>query len=193
MWSPRREPLPIPAERTAEHEAAAALRLESMLLKALFLTGWPLAKNTYLDLERRSERLIGSGDIASSSAITGELMPLMPTCRWREARLENFRRLVAGFGGMSEAAALEPETSSEVPFSAVLHCRNRTDRDRLMSFLIGERVYPAVLWDLEPSIAGAFPEQDAIAGRLLSVHCDFRYTHDDMDRVVDAVVRGLRR
>jgi hypothetical protein len=48
-----------------------------------------------------------------------------------------------------------------------------------------------VLWSLEERAVAGLPARHLdLSRRVLSLHCDFRYTDDDMRRVA-AIVRGL--
>jgi hypothetical protein len=49
-------------------------------------------------------------------------------------------------------------------------------------------VYPAVLWPLEELVLKGIPDADReLSRRLLSIHCDFRYTSSDTDTVAQIV------
>ena len=57
--------------------------------------------------------------------------------------------------------------------------------------LIKNSVYPAVLWNLPKSVS---IEAMNVSHRLLSVHCDGRYSEDDMEKlafIINNVYQGL--
>ena len=74
--------------------------------------------------------------------------------------------------------------------SYILLCRSRTERDALRSHLIQNRIYAAILWDLDvESPVEISPESGSFGRRMLSIHCDMRYSRNDMMRVGDVVRR----
>jgi hypothetical protein len=65
-------------------------------------------------------------------------------------------------------------------------------RDRCRTSLIPERIYPAVLWPLEAPVIPLPEDAVLLSRRILSLHCDFRYTAEDMLRVAAVVAKVLR-
>jgi len=68
----------------------------------------------------------------------------------------------------------------------VLRCTSHRVREHLRRSLIAERVYPAVLWDLEGSESPDAHLQ--LSRQVLVLHADFRWAPEDMRRVA-ALVR----
>jgi hypothetical protein len=50
-------------------------------------------------------------------------------------------------------------------------------------------VYPAVLWPLEAPVVPVEPADVELSRRLLSLHCDFRYSEVDLHRMVEMLCR----
>ena len=61
--------------------------------------------------------------------------------------------------------------------------------DAQLAGLIEQRIYPAVLWQLDeiPGHRERFADECALADRLLALHCDGRYSAADMQRVAACV------
>jgi hypothetical protein len=101
--------------------------------------------------------------------------------------------LVREAGGVGEPTELAGMTLLEAPYAATLVFDRRMDRDKMRAALIAARIYPAVLWSLDDPVVDGIPEADVdLARRIVSIHCDYRYTPSDMVRVAD-VIRGVAR
>jgi len=191
LWSPVGAPLPEQPATTELRARAVALKDEGMMGKALYLSGGSVAKELF-----RSKLLDGEADIASGevSGITpGSLALLMefPTLRWRTARRENAEVLRGHLEGLNGVELLGWSRES-TPFSAILLLPDRASRDALRSSLIGARVYPAILWPLdEAELAGITDLDEDLADRMLSIHCDGRYSQSDMARLAELIAGGL--
>ena len=72
------------------------------------------------------------------------------------------------------------ESMSCYPFSLVLLFDNPDERDRVRKDLIAHQIYPAVLWNV-PDTASC--EVKSFSRRMLSIHCDARYTADDIQQM----------
>jgi len=162
-----------------------------MLLKALYLDGYPVDKITFRDLAVDGEKEIASGEISAIDQVSAALVSIIHPIKWREQRRQNHAHLAAQLNRMADLDVIEAKDPGSCPFSVILVCRDTTIRDRLRQKLIEQRIYPAVLWPLD-SCAVAVPEASvALSRRVLSLHCDGRYDKPDMDRVAEAVVKSL--
>lgn len=75
---------------------------------------------------------------------------------------------------------IRPENIGCYPFSLVLLFDNPDERDRVRKALIEHQIYPAVLWNV-PDTASF--EVKSFSRRMLSIHCDGRYTADDIQQM----------
>lgn len=190
LWSPRGHPLPAAPPLSPIHEARAAERFAAMALKAYYLAGGPLDKDSFRRHYIRTEARIDEGPVSAISPYAAELSHGIDAVQWREARRSNFDVLSAELAG-THAVSLLPPASGTVPYMAQLRLRDAGERDRLRAGLIQERIYPAVLWPLKELVSGPVPEEHLeLSRRLLGIHCDGRYDADDMLRVA-GVIRTL--
>lgn len=191
LWSPIRSSLPDEPELTPEHSAAAARKLEAMVLKALFLEGHAVKKSTWRTLANEGEATISSSEVSLMTAVASSLANCLDWARWRTQRFENFRFLVDRFGDRRDLTVLSPAEHNSCPFSVILICKDSEIRDRLRRALIERRVYPAVLWPLEERALSLPHQSIELSRRVLSLHCDGRYGEADMERVARTVVESL--
>jgi hypothetical protein len=193
LWSPRGHALPPPAPLDRQRRAAAHTVLSAMILKAMYLAGYPVKKDLYRALAVQGERELGAPGMAEMSDLSRVLLQGLPEDRWRRARARNHGLLREGLARLGWARVLLPATAGAVPFSCVLEVDSATRRERLRRRLIAARIYPAVLWPLEEPVVRIGAQALALSRRLLSVHCDARYGPADMRRVADLVARSGER
>lgn len=187
-WSPAAASLPH-YPPTPERVAASGDKLAASLLKALYLSGHAIEKDAFRELALRGEARIASGEISGMPLSTRTLATCLPWKAWRQTRAENHAAFAAALGDDAPVTLLAPEAGA-VAFSCVLDCGSTQRREALRRALIAARVYPAVLWPLEDaSIEGIAGADRELAARLLSLHCDQRYSATDMQRVAELVRR----
>ena len=189
LWSPRGHPLPAPPPAGPADGVEA--RLAAMALKREWLRGASDDRDRYRRLEVDAERRLGEAPPVAMSGWSERLLAGMPAGAWRERRRANHRALAAALDGAAGARLLRPDPDA-VPFAATLLCDAAAVRDGLRERLIAARVYPPVLWPLEPAtVQGIPPEHVAASRRLLSLCCDFRYDAGDVRRVAGLVRDAL--
>ena len=69
-------------------------------------------------------------------------------------------------------------------FSLVLLAKSQGQREMIRHRLIEHAVYPAILWQV-PEVANE--EVQDFSHRMLSIHCDGRYTEDDIRHLAEIV------
>ncbi|MCW3839610.1 hypothetical protein ONA70_05820 [Micromonospora yasonensis] len=181
VWSPRGHPLPPEAPTTVAQRAAVCGILSAMALKADYLAGagGDSVKAAYLALHAAGEAELESAPVGGPSEYTRHLLASAPIHEWRQRRHGNAQLLVASLGSLPAVAVTAHR------YGVVLWFDSAARRDITRRTLIGQRVYPAVLW---PMAAGAAPEhlRDR-ADRMLFLHTDHRWDADDMRRVARIV------
>ncbi len=190
LWSAKGHPLPSAAGPAPERESAARMKLGAMILKRLYLDGEAVEKPAFRRLQIAGESRIASGDISGPSDCTEQLLQALPWERWREIRRSNHGMLANLLSDVPGVRVLEVSgTSGACPFSVMLECDSDELRERLRSALKADCIYSAVLWPIEDQ--GNLSHATALARRLLSLPCDFRYGREDLRRVAEAVRRGV--
>ncbi|HSD66851.1 MAG TPA: hypothetical protein VLF95_09130 [Vicinamibacteria bacterium] len=185
LWSPKGRDLPAERGPTPAHARATSDRLVAMAWKRQYLEGRAVGKDAFLARARAGEAAIGGGGISGITRLSRERLAALPSRAWRERRARNLTAFACALGEVPGVRRLE------APFAATLlfDCPGR--REQVRSALLAARVYPAVLWPLEPSVhPGVPPRHRDLSRRVLSLHCDFRYGERDMERVAEAVRRA---
>jgi hypothetical protein len=176
LWSPKDKDLPRERPVTPRHLQVAMNRLSAMALKLHYLSGCAVDKAEFRARFAEGERAIGAGAISGISAFSRQRLRSLPARRWQEVRADNLAQI------RREIDAVPGFQLLDTPFAATLVFSSAQLRDRVRSALIVERIYPAVLWPLEEP-DGTPAEQVELSRRLLTIHCDFRYSRKDMSRV----------
>jgi len=187
VWSPTSRPLPPERPMTPAHARASLDRLSAMVLKSHYLAGDSVSKEEFRECAVDGERAIGGGEISGISPFSRARMGSLPTRTWREARVANLAAFREALG------VCEGVTLLEAPFAATLLFDSAAAREKVRKELVAVQVYPAVLWSLDDPVVPEIPApQIDLARRLLTVHCDYRYSPADMARVAAEVLRAHR-
>lgn len=190
VWSPSGLPLPAAVEPTNQHESAALRKFTAMALKAAYLAGAALPKDSYRALSIAGEECIAGPTAAAMPTWSASQLEAFPINTWRRRKRDNFMLLSEALAGVPGVEVLRPSSPEAIPFSAIVLFPSREVRDRVRSGLIAERIYPAVLWQMDtPAVEGIPVGCRALAGAHLSLHCDFRYRSEDMLRVAATLKR----
>ncbi|UCG42174.1 MAG: hypothetical protein JSU73_09880 [candidate division WOR-3 bacterium] len=189
LWSPVGHPLFSEPALTVDRRAASLEKLAAMALKALYLEGLLGDKEFFRRLAISGEGRIASGDVSGITEWTRALLRTFPTGTWRERRRENHRVLLSAIGGIPWATVLRPQDAVDVcPFSGIVLFDSAERRDHVRECLMASRVYPTILWPLESlALPGIPPENVDFSRRMLSIHCDMRYSRADMLRVAEMI------
>lgn len=199
LWSPCGAAVPSTPADTQLHASTSAItldRLTGMLLKERYLSGAAVDKEAYRSCAIAGEEAIGRGPSAPISIIARTLLELFPAFAWHRARCANHVTFVRTLGQQRAVRALGPipsvETSDDfAPYAVTLLFDDPARRDAIRSALVSKRIYPAVLWPIDPLLAPGIPEAHAeLARRILCLHCDHRYDEVDMRRA-SSTVRDL--
>ncbi|NCG20322.1 MAG: hypothetical protein GWP91_15040 [Rhodobacterales bacterium] len=189
LWSPMGQPLPSQVEMTTTHERAAHQKVAAMALKSEYLAGGADCKSVYRALAIAGEERMCAHEVSGMSAYSESLMASFPVSAWRRIRVANRQTLRDAIGEIPGVTSLGGPHSADV-MSFILMCRTQTERDALRSHLMQNRIYAAILWNLDvESPVEISPESCSFGRRMLSIHCDMRYSRNDMMRVGDVVRR----
>ena len=180
LWSPVGLHLPEAPQRDEENECIAITRWEAMRLKARYLAGEKVEKASFRAGYVNTEPFF---DMAAVCAIDEESKRFLKTFdiqNWYHRKRDNWELLrdIKKNG----VKVLKCEDYGCYPFSFVLLFDSFDERDRVRKQLIDNQVYPAVLWNIPDASDG---EAFKISRGMLSIHCDGRYTEDDIRQLAE--------
>ena len=191
LWSPAGHELPEPAQLTPERELAAERKRAGSLLKRAYLDGQAVSKTAFRELQLAGEEHIATGPVSAMTLGTRALLDAMPVASWRRRRAAGVAHLASRLQGRIDVLPADAEATG-VPFSVVARLPDRATRDRVRRAAIAASIYPAVLWPVADAVLAGMTDADRdLADRVMSVHCDHRYSTADLDRVADVLLGAL--
>lgn len=178
LWSPKGLSLPDKIATTQDCEKMAELRYNGMQMKRDYLKNESLDKDAFRKKFFKSENMIDLLDLSGMDRETNDIVENMNIGMWSELRAENwqlaYKQLKDKFN------VLRPNDGAYWgnPFSIIILCNSAEEREKLKSHLIGEMIYPAILWRMPED--SPFKEALNISHRILSVPCDPRYNKSNI-------------
>lgn len=175
LWSPFGLKLPQSPEPSSENENIAATRWEAMKLKTLYLAGEAVDKAAFRKGFVETEEYFDTAPVCSLDKESQEYLKSFNIREWYNQKRANWELLkdVRKEG----VRVIRPENIGCHPFSQVLKFDSFDERDRARKDLIEHQIYPAVLWNVDAPTDG---EIFKFSHEMLSIHCDGRYTKDDI-------------
>jgi hypothetical protein len=189
LWSPLGLPLP---DQPAGGADGSELKLAAMLLKGEYLSGGDDGlKERFRRLQLDGEERLGKAPISGASAATRESLVRGVPLPWRARRSENTTRLLSSLHGWEIAEPLFTEWPADAaPLGAVLLFRSADERDAVRDTLRAVGVYCPVHWaDAAESRSERVRE---LAGRILTIPTDWRYSAAEMARVASLAREAVR-
>lgn len=188
LWSPLNHPLPTTGPKQAD---GANDKLTAMLLKAAYLGGAAIAKDTFRPLQLAGEEQLDADCGAPAHGFTRAILGALDLEHLRDRRARNCRIFTdalehAPIAGIEPVFVAVPEGC--VLFNPILRFASRTQRDYIRRGLAERGVFAPNHWPQEqPGFTSGDPEAIALAARLLTIPLDFRCSPEDVARVFKAL------
>lgn len=189
LWSPSGRDLPNVPKHTTEADRNARLRFSAMLDKSKYLTGEPINKEYYLQRLRVTEEGFESLPISAISEVSKAIVSTIDMGKWNERKSRNWQTLRQHLKPNDSYLILEPEREDQVPFNLTIQFDSKQTRDNVRLKLIPQHVYPAVLWEIPEGINENIRN---FGDRILSIHCDGRYSQDDMKELAKILNNAIK-
>lgn len=186
LWSPVGLRLPEQPEKSGENERVAAIRWGAMKQKARYLTGENIGKASFRAGYVDTEPYFDTAPVCALDEGSKEYLRSFDIQDWYKRKRENWEILrdIKKEG----VRVLGIDNYGCYPFSLVLVFDFQTDRDRVRKALIEHQIYPAILWNVPAPTEG---EIFKFSRGMLSIHCDARYTREDivtMKSIIESVL-----
>lgn len=193
IWSPKKHKLDFPVlKSTKENEELARIRWKAMGDKSLYLhnfnhdnfeyRGMNEFKNEFRNKYILTEGMFNNLGYSLIDNSSKDFLDSFDIRAWYNSKKDNYKYLLDLYNENSELrklqfCVLQPESNACNPFSFTIICKNAKIRDKMKSYLVFKHVYPAVLWIVPKDSA---QEVVLFSERMLSIHCDGRYNHNDI-------------
>ena len=187
LWSPSGKNLPDAPLKSPFAMENAVRRFAAMDLKADYLKGKDIVKDSFLQEFRDTEDNFEKLPISAISEISKEIIGTLDIEQWMDAKKRNWTLLKQHMIPAESYRILEPETQ-DPPFSMILLFKNSEIRNTVRSQLIQMEVYPAILWTI-PSYADT--ESIEFGDRMLSIHCDARYSEEEIKELSRRINKAI--
>ena len=188
MWSPKEHKLEVEIKPSEENEKIAAIRWEGMEMKFKYLKGEGVSKEEFRKRYTETEEWFDYAEPAliderSKKVVSKQLDINL----WQGAKRKNWA-LLQSLVNKDVCKVLKPEDETCTMFSLVLLFENKEIRDKVRKRLIDACVYPAILWAVPDSASG---NTRNFSERMLSVHCDGRYSEDDIRQLASILNKAF--
>lgn len=179
--SPKNKSLPL-GKNNFESEKVSIQKLTAMYLKNLYLSGnWENKneiRNLFIDAESKFEIEDTNTLIPqTSSAILSQI-----DCKTiLETKHKNIKQALSLLEN-KEGLIFNINSKNNSVFGLIVQCKNATLQAQLKSFLIGNSIYPAVLWPNQKK-----HRDIEIEKQILFIHLDYRYDENEIKIIVNTI------
>ena len=186
LWSPIGLKLPKQPDVSVENERIATIRWEAMNLKTRYLVNEVVDKMAFRKRFVNTEEYFDRAEVCALDKRSQRYLETFDVREWYNRKRENWELLcdIKGDG----VRVLRPENMGCYPFSLILVFMTGEERNRVRKELIEKQIYPAILWNVPESTEG---EVFQMSNGILSIHCDARYTKDDillMKNIIESIL-----
>ena len=188
MWSPKGLRLKKEIGGTNDNENMASIRWEAMEMKAKYLNGEDVNKEVFRKKYTETEECFDHAeptriDKRSERIITEHFDINL----WIGVKRKNWQ-LLQELINKKNCKVMKAEHESCTMFSLVLFLDSPKLRDAVRKRLIESDVYPAILWNV---LDTASESSNNFSKRMLSVHCDGRYSEKDVVQLAGILNQAL--
>ncbi len=176
LWSPVGRDLPPQPPVDSRWASAMEARYRAMDSKRRYLQGEPVDKAAFLESFGLTEEQFDDECTSDWSEHTTDIISRLDIDAWYAAKRSNREILITSLAPIAGCDILQPTEADATPFSLILLFESAGRREQVRRAPIAKDIYPAVLWRLPD---GTY-DPAGISGRMLSVHCDGRYSAADM-------------
>ena len=188
MWSPKGYNLTLDLQQSEENEQIAATRWEGMEMKTAYLIGEDVSKEEFRKRYTETEEFFDRAEPAIIDNRSREVVSKQLDINlWQGAKRKNWV-LLKSLVNQDSCTVMIPEDESCTAFSLTLLMKTMAQRDELRKRLIEACVYPAILWAVPVS---ASENSKDFSERMLSIHCDGRYTEEDVRQLASILNKAI--
>ena len=188
MWSPKGHKLIVELTSSDENERIATVRWEGMEMKAAYLRGEGVSKDVFRKCYTDTEGWFDDADPCLIDERSKEFVSeKLDINLWQNAKRKNWE-LLQDLVSHVDSFVLKPEDESCTMFSFVLLLKSKVQRDSVRKHLIESHIYPAFLWALPDDVSKGAND---FSKRMLSIHCDGRYTEEDIRKLAAILNEAL--
>ncbi len=188
MWSPKQHRMDsLDLKESRECIDIAVRRWQAMEMKTAYLRGENVSKDDFRKLFLYTEEWFDHAEISGIDERSESFIRKLDINAWVNTKRKNWKILYQLV--KTKAQVLIPEDSSCNVFSFIVIAKDKVQRDRWKKELIERNVYPAILWNVPDNVHAHAKD---MSDRMLSVHCDGRYSEEDMEHLATILNQVLK-
>lgn len=189
MWSPKGHKLIVELTPSDENERIATIRWKGMEMKAAYLRGEVVNKDVFRKCYTDTESWFDDAEPCLIDDRSKEFVSnKFDINLWQNAKRKNWK-LLHDLVSHVDCSVLKPEDETCTMFSFVLLMKSKVQRDALRKRLIASHVYPAILWVLPGDVSKGAKD---FSERMLSIHCDGRYSEENIIQLAVVLNEALK-
>lgn len=186
IWSPKGHRLTIIPDDTKDNQQIADIRWKAMQMKRDYLNGKLNNKEEYRKLFLETEGWFDTAEPSLIDERSKNYIDLFDLNAWNGAKRRNWKLLCSLLS--DKVQIVNPENDFCTLFSFVLLFESMERRNRIRTQLIDCSVYPAILWQVPETTTDDVKE---FSRQMLSIHCDARYSVDDVRQLADIINKAI--
>lgn len=175
LWSPKQYTLLANLSQTEENIVLSEKRWQAMKLKKKYLENKLRDKDEFRALYMETENTFNHLPMSAISTKSKEYFEQFDIASWNKRKKENWT--ILSEIKSDDIEILKPEEKDCQVFSFVFLLKSESIRDQVRQYLVENKLYPVVLWQLPEE---AFGYGLDVSKRMLSIPCDARYNADDI-------------
>lgn len=187
LWSPKKKSVTLELENTEDNHRIAYLRWLAMQMKYDYLSGTLSDKDTFRKFYVETEEWFNTAELSLIDERSRDYLSRFDIDQWQKSKDNNWKLLRSLLS--SKIPSLQPEDDSCTMFSLVLLAESQKQRDMIRHRLIEQSVYPAILWQVPEK---ANEDVQDFSHRTLSIHCDGRYSEEDIQLLAEIVNQAIK-
>ncbi len=183
LWSPKGLDLPVAPTHNARCNQLAAERYQAMEMKAQYLLDEEGNKNLFRAKYIASEQ--GLDCITSVAAIDSEsalILRELDIMQWNNQKKHNWQ---IACDRLQKLEIIGRRGQGLMPFSIILSMSDNESRNKIRTYLIEHAIFPATLWNIPEEVP--YTRCKNFSKRMLSIHCDARYTEQDITKMCEII------
>lgn len=185
LWSPKKHTLPTAIDSTSENETLTCKRTLAMFFKKMYLEKTIPDKDLYRRLFMETESEFNSLQLSGMSDMALMILRHLNIRYLQATGKRNWKLLAEQLANYVQF--LCPEDSNEsTPFLFVIQFVDERQREKARKKMIDNSLYPTLLWEIPEE----YNEQNPLKEYLLSIHCDFRYSSEDMHQMANIILKA---
>lgn len=185
LWSPKGKHLNVHLKLTDENKDMSIRRWQAMLNKSKYLEGSLRDKHSFRDEFVSTETIFDELPVSKIDEESERVLQSFDIKRWIEHKRTNWEILSDLKSNLFRALSCEDEGDY---FSFVILCCSNEIRDKIRRVLIDHSIYPAILWQVPEQTSSKVRD---ISSRLLSIHCDARYSFEDIKQLKSIISKVI--